>query len=303
MTDASGTRISDCTYAPYGEQVACSPDNPSNRYRYTGKERDTETGLDYYGARYYANGMGRFITPDEPLLDQDSADPQSWNLYVYAANNPLLYTDFDGHSHVDPNGYTVGDKDGECNSNGDCWSDKNQDWERPQPPPPANDVVFEQVFHSAQARSTWRNAGSWIPLVNNAIGRAVNHPAVQALASLLFFNADEQVIADMLEDEGSEVVPLATTAGQRSADALVNGIKTEFKTLQKGATSSTLRNSVNASIKGGGQARNIIINARDSGLTEAEATRGLSRVGGFAAGKVDSVRIIGDGFDITKSYK
>jgi RHS repeat-associated protein len=61
-----------------------------------GKERDAESGLDYFGARYYGSNLGRFMSPDDGS-DQDSADPQSWNLYSYVRNNPLTNTDPDGH--------------------------------------------------------------------------------------------------------------------------------------------------------------------------------------------------------------
>lgn len=60
---------------------------------FTGKERDVETGLDYFGARYLSGAMGRFTSPDAPLVDQHVGDPQSWNLYSYVRNNPLRYTD------------------------------------------------------------------------------------------------------------------------------------------------------------------------------------------------------------------
>jgi RHS repeat-associated protein len=52
-----------------------------------------ETGLDYFGARYYSGGQGRFTTADGPFYDQDESDPQSWNLYSYVRNNPLVGTD------------------------------------------------------------------------------------------------------------------------------------------------------------------------------------------------------------------
>jgi len=64
----------------------------------TGKERDTETGLDYFGARYFSAAQGRFTSPDKPLADQHLANPQSWNLYSYARNNPLRYIDDDGEA-------------------------------------------------------------------------------------------------------------------------------------------------------------------------------------------------------------
>lgn len=56
-----------------------------------------ETGLDYFGARYFSGAQGRFTSPDLPLIDQHPEDPQSWNLYSYARNNPLKYTDSTGH--------------------------------------------------------------------------------------------------------------------------------------------------------------------------------------------------------------
>lgn len=63
-------------------------------YRYTGKERDIESGNDYVGARYFGNIMGRFMSPDPSgLTYADQSNPQSLNLYAYALNNPLKYTD------------------------------------------------------------------------------------------------------------------------------------------------------------------------------------------------------------------
>jgi len=64
--------------------------------RFTGKERDAETGLDYFGARYMSAAQGRFTSPDAPFADQHTIDPQSWNLYAYVRNNPLKNTDPNG---------------------------------------------------------------------------------------------------------------------------------------------------------------------------------------------------------------
>jgi RHS repeat-associated protein len=73
------------------------------RSRCTGKERDNETGLDYFGARYMSAAQGRFTSPDAPLADQHAADPQSWNLYSYVRNNPLRHIDSDGRTMLDIN--------------------------------------------------------------------------------------------------------------------------------------------------------------------------------------------------------
>ena len=61
------------------------------RCRYTGKERDAESGLDYFTARYYGSNMGRMMSPDP--IGGDMTNPQSLNKYAYALNNPLRFTD------------------------------------------------------------------------------------------------------------------------------------------------------------------------------------------------------------------
>jgi RHS repeat-associated protein len=72
------------------------------RHRYTGKERDTESGNDYFDARYYSSAMGRFMSPDwaenpAAIPYAELSNPQSLNLYSYAGNNPLRDVDPDGH--------------------------------------------------------------------------------------------------------------------------------------------------------------------------------------------------------------
>jgi RHS repeat-associated protein len=99
------------TSLPFGDGLStvpqnggCTPD-PSPNY-FTGKERDSETGLDYFGARYNASTIGRFMTPDPSGKEAVKVDdPQTWNMYAYARNNPTTFTDpnglctADGESH------------------------------------------------------------------------------------------------------------------------------------------------------------------------------------------------------------
>src|ERR1700722_2570570 len=71
--------------------------------KFTGKERDTESGNDYFEARYYSSAMGRFMSPDwsakvEPVPYSKLDNPQSLNLYSYTLNNPLSNADTDGHA-------------------------------------------------------------------------------------------------------------------------------------------------------------------------------------------------------------
>jgi RHS repeat-associated protein len=74
--------------------------------RFTGKERDAESGNDYFGARYYASSTGRFTSPDwaadsEPIPYATLDNPQSFSLYGYLRNNPLGGTDADGHDQTE----------------------------------------------------------------------------------------------------------------------------------------------------------------------------------------------------------
>src|SRR5688572_3698532 len=98
ITDASGAVLARYDYQPFGLalDVPPPPVEPQQR-QFAGKERDTETGYDYFGARYYAGGNGRFTTVD-PVLDIEKAlvDPQRWNRYAYARSNPFRYVDPDG---------------------------------------------------------------------------------------------------------------------------------------------------------------------------------------------------------------
>ena len=96
VTNSSGAILDDADFYPFGgERPIVS--TSGNTYKFTGKERDTESGLDYFGARYFASLQGRFTSPDLPFVDQHLANPQSWNLYTYVRNNPISYLDPDGH--------------------------------------------------------------------------------------------------------------------------------------------------------------------------------------------------------------
>jgi RHS repeat-associated protein len=92
--DEAGQVISYEEYRPYGDSAYLAGDAftevQRKRYRYSGKERDDETGLYYYGARYFAPWMGRWLSPD-PLLS-----PDELNLYAYARGNPCKFVDPDG---------------------------------------------------------------------------------------------------------------------------------------------------------------------------------------------------------------
>src|SRR5271157_3205764 len=101
QTDYAGVVEQTCQSLPYGDGETCLP--TPTEHLFTGKERDIESGNDYFGARYYASSMGRFMSPDwaaqeEPVPYAQLDDPQSLNLYSYVRNNPMTRFDPDGHA-------------------------------------------------------------------------------------------------------------------------------------------------------------------------------------------------------------
>jgi RHS repeat-associated protein len=92
--DSAANIISYEEYCPYGstsyQAVDSSVKAPAKRYRYTGKERDEETGFTYHGARYYAPWLGRWTSCDPKGASRDV------NLYCYVANRPSVFVDPDG---------------------------------------------------------------------------------------------------------------------------------------------------------------------------------------------------------------
>jgi RHS repeat-associated protein len=101
ISDSAGNIKSESDFYPWGGELQFV-NNDSNHYKFTGKERDSETQLDYFGARHYSNGLGRWVSADwsptpTPVPYADFGDPQSLNLYGFVGGNPASKADPDGH--------------------------------------------------------------------------------------------------------------------------------------------------------------------------------------------------------------
>ncbi len=122
---ASGVSQSNClSKLPFGEEVGAGVGGRTEtqgyvadnvRQKFTGYERDSETGLDYAQARYFASAQGRFTSVDPLLASGVKVNPKTWNRYAYALNNPLRLTD--------PSGLRA------C-SDASCWGNDEDDWLR-----------------------------------------------------------------------------------------------------------------------------------------------------------------------------
>ena len=100
ITDAGGVVQNESYFYPYGGEIQVTTGDP-NHYKFTGKERDSETNLDYFGARYLASSMGRWMSPDPSPMGVAVTDPQSWNLYSYVRNRPTRSVDTNGNWATD----------------------------------------------------------------------------------------------------------------------------------------------------------------------------------------------------------
>ncbi len=108
VTDAAANLVRRYDYLPFGQEIpadgtvrtadagfqtmqqtAADGFNP----KFTGQIRDIETGLDYFYMRYYSPEQGRFVSPDPENAGAEVVEPQSWNGYTYALNNPTIYVD------------------------------------------------------------------------------------------------------------------------------------------------------------------------------------------------------------------
>jgi len=317
-------------YLPFGEELTSVTGLRSTvvgytvadnlRQKFTQKERDNETGLDYFLARYYSSMQGRFTSPDEftgspeetgilgsgdpkkqALKYADVTNPQSLNKYEYCSNNALRY--------IDPNGQEP-QEGAELNQRRDIKDlmehriDEKTYWER-QNARAAGAVIGAAAVAVILAG---KEIGSTI-----LFWMAANPDKVEQIASVLQESAGgppgiisgvgtaskaEWSIAQKLAGEGKDVEILAARSAGRTADFLINGVKTELKTLEGVggvATSGTVKSAIG---RGLGQSGNVIVDARGFNLTAEAARKGAARAFG-ADKRLQVVRIIGKNYDFT----
>jgi len=112
VTDGQHNVIARHDYAPFGQEIPAGVGGRTNFWaasdninqKFTGQERDGETNLDFFQARYMSSGLGRFMSPDPGNAGADFTNPQSWNGYAYVLGNPLGLVDPSGMDCEDAQG-------------------------------------------------------------------------------------------------------------------------------------------------------------------------------------------------------
>jgi RHS repeat-associated protein len=109
-TSGSLASVKRTDYLPFGEEIGAGvgPRTTGQGYsqtdcwrqKFTGYERDAETGLDYAQARMFSGSQGRFTSVDPTLTSAKADNPQTWNRYTYVLNSPLIYADPDGRDVI-----------------------------------------------------------------------------------------------------------------------------------------------------------------------------------------------------------
>jgi RHS repeat-associated protein len=109
VMDQNANVVARHDYLPFGAEIPSGWAGRSSLWgasdgvyeKFTGQERDSETGLDFFQARYYGSALGRFTSPDPHTATVlHLINPQRWNMYAYGLNNPLFYTDPTGKDAI-----------------------------------------------------------------------------------------------------------------------------------------------------------------------------------------------------------
>jgi RHS repeat-associated protein len=220
QTDYAGVLEQTCASLPFGNQLNCTGSiSAPTEHHFTGKERDAESGLDYFGARYYGSNMGRFMSPDwsakqEPVPYSKLDNPQSLNLYAYEFNNPLGGVDADGHGCGGPG-------EAACPTGQQIGQDPTLP-NAVAPPPPIVEQRLNSVADKVEGAlfpKTWGDMASLaLSLPTDGLASMAGAlPRVMELAGAMEKTADYATIAVTETKEGVSIVSSSEARGLRPA--------------------------------------------------------------------------------------
>jgi RHS repeat-associated protein len=215
-TNQKGEVVARHDYLPFGDEIIGLGQRSQHqeyvddnvRKKFTGYEKDEESGLDFAQARYYGNGLGRFTSADPAISSIRIKDPQSWNRYAYVGNNPISRRDPTGLDWnikvVTIDGYLFAEPEYvNCNGCGN-WTSQ-----------------YGYVFRNPDGKWTALN-----PFENEGASSAFNTKA-EALEA--FNSYKKQASIDIVAGAVSEFSLLATIAGKLIKNKPYNENSEQFK--------------------------------------------------------------------------
>ncbi len=273
---AAGWPVWKGEFSPFGQELDTQA--TTNNYKFTGKERDTESGLDYFGARYLSSSMGRFMSPDSgadatvgvPVPFADLENPQSLNLYSYVLNNPVRNVDSDGHN------VTV------CaNGSSQCYDLTDDQWKAIQKQIAAGNsggvTVSGQGFMgtgtincggSACGTATYHEQGlideSGSQLAGIALGMGIGKAVGAAWGA----------VAGWLGRGTGEAAGAAAETAASTGKVLLNaGTKQEAKAVVEAMADGAQKQAAKRALARAGSNASVSISESDGGLIRVEVTR------------------------------
>jgi RHS repeat-associated protein len=254
QTTAAGGQEEVCYSYPFGDGLTCQGAADATEHHFTTKERDAESGLDYFYARYYSSDLARFMTPDWAAAPTavpyaTFGDPQTLNLYAYVNNNPNSQIDLGGHDYgnitaiLNSGAYTSDSSTGDqfaadqtraANATSPSGSTTDQNQKKDDPPkaqnPSPNDPVQNQSQPGQNATNNNKDSkDSSSNAPNNEIAQntpmsnpqavaykaKVNPPGAESPAPTL-----KQVAAPAKEVEESRLAQATRLLGEAIAHAM-----------------------------------------------------------------------------------
>jgi len=232
ITTSAGTTCYDADFYPYGAESPVTNTCPQN-YKWTGKERDAETGNDDFDARYYSSTYGRFLSADwsavpVPVPYANLTNPQTLNLYAIVRDNPESYADLGGHLPDPGTPGTCGDAATGCGG-----TNQNAVVTIPAAKAVAEETTTEEINRVVQPLidSAIKDAGSLASGLSKAVGAAVGvavylttSPALNANENQMLEAAKQQEATQTKQSHDTpEAAPASGGAGARQGGGPVPG--------------------------------------------------------------------------------
>jgi RHS repeat-associated protein len=302
-TLATGVTCETITSLPFGDnQITSGSCADSSPMHFTGKQRDAESGLDNFGARYNSSAMGRFISTDPSNSGAVNTDPHSWNAYAYVRDNPVNLTDPTGEVFCRPTNEDekAGGSDHVCDVSDATYVNSSK--EQKAAYDKAGYKHYDCSCDSGADKDAWQHqngntsfdyigAGLMfvlaVPLVHH-IGQELSDGPAEAPEIMAKPTPAEQAMMQELREMGETVEQLPRIEGKKSADFLLNGVKTELKTLE-GEGPNTVKNAIETAAE---QGKQVLIDARGTNLTPEQAANQIARAQGNVGGLSGRVTIL-----------